>query len=112
MKSWKTKLFSQSGDLNTAASTSPIYHITSYVMKLLQLLSLGTAVLAVPAPCPMAHLHKRALPLSANENNSGPIDSTVFSASEQLVNVQAGSGHEFIAPTSTDKRGPCPGLNA
>ncbi|KAF2122406.1 Chloroperoxidase [Lophiotrema nucula] len=52
------------------------------------------------------------LPLSQNEGNSGPIPSTGFNAAEQLVNVGAGSGHQYQAPGSGDKRGPCPGLNA
>lgn len=52
------------------------------------------------------------LPLSQNEGNSGPIDSTTFSASEQLVNVGPGSGHQYQDPGPNDKRGPCPGLNA
>lgn len=61
----------------------------------------------------MAHLQKRqlpaTLPLSQNEGNSGPIDTLTFSAKDQLVNVAAGSGHEYQAPKSTDQRGPCPG---
>ncbi|KAF2799324.1 Cloroperoxidase [Melanomma pulvis-pyrius CBS 109.77] len=52
------------------------------------------------------------LPLSQNEGNSGPIDSLTFSASEQYVNTQSGSGHEYQDPGPNDKRGPCPGLNA
>ncbi|KAF2729210.1 Cloroperoxidase [Polyplosphaeria fusca] len=52
------------------------------------------------------------LPLSENEGNSGPIDSTTFSASEQYVNVKSGSGHDYRAPGANDRRGPCPGLNA
>jgi len=35
-----------------------------------------------------------------------------FNAATQFVNVSAGSGHEYVAPSSTDLRGPCPGLNA
>ena len=71
----------------------------------------------VLAGCPMAYLRRRQvsipnLPLSQNEGNSGPIDSTTFSASEQYVNVQPGSGHQYQDPGSNDKRGPCPGLNA
>jgi hypothetical protein len=69
------------------------------------------------AGCPMAYLRRRqvsipTLPLSQNEGNSGPIDSTTFSASDQYVNVKAGSGHEYQDPSTNDKRGPCPGLNA
>jgi hypothetical protein len=69
------------------------------------------------ADCPMAYMrnNKRQipnLPLSQNEGNSGPIDSTTFSASEQYVNVGAGSGNEYQDPGPNDKRGPCPGLNA
>jgi hypothetical protein len=82
------------------------------------LLSIVVALPCVSAAaCPMAHMHNIArqlpnLPLSQNEGNSGPIDSTTFSASEQFVNVQAGSGHEYQDPGTNDKRGPCPGLNA
>ena len=69
------------------------------------------------AGCPMAHMRNMArqipnLPLSQNEGNSGPIPSTGFNAAEQLVNVGSGSGHQYQAPCSGDKRGPCPGLNA
>jgi len=35
-----------------------------------------------------------------------------FNAAAQFVDVSAGSGHEYVAPSSTDLRGPCPGLNA
>lgn len=82
-------------------------------MKVLTITLLGLASTAIAVPgCPMAHLHKRQLPLSQNENNSGPIDSVVFSAQEQYVDVTAGSANEYQAPKSTDLRGPCPGLNA
>ncbi|CAI6290656.1 unnamed protein product [Periconia digitata] len=69
------------------------------------------------AGCPMAYLRRRQvsipnLPLSQNEGNSGPIDSTTFSASEQYVNVKPGSANEYRDPGTNDKRGPCPGLNA
>jgi hypothetical protein len=80
-------------------------------MKLLQVIMLASAAIAAPG-CPMAALRKRQLPLSANEGNSGPIDSVVFDPTDQFVNVQPGTTHEYIAPTSTDLRGPCPGLNA
>jgi hypothetical protein len=52
------------------------------------------------------------LPLSENEHNSGPFESLVFSASEQFVNVNPGTAHQYVAPGPNDKRGPCPGLNA
>ena len=35
-----------------------------------------------------------------------------FNAEEQFVNVTQGSGREFVAPTASDIRGQCPGLNA
>jgi hypothetical protein len=35
-----------------------------------------------------------------------------FNAKTQLVDVSKGSGHEFVAPSGNDLRGPCPGLNA
>ncbi|KAF2803216.1 Cloroperoxidase [Mytilinidion resinicola] len=60
----------------------------------------------------MAHLHKRALPLSANEGNSGPIDSLTFDAGAQFVDVRPGTTNEFKSPGLNDLRGPCPGLNA
>ncbi|KAL8669093.1 MAG: hypothetical protein Q9168_006302 [Polycauliona sp. 1 TL-2023] len=60
----------------------------------------------------MGGIHGRALPLSGNEHNSGPVDSLVFDPKEQFVDVRPGQPHQFIAPTATDKRGPCPGLNA
>jgi hypothetical protein len=36
----------------------------------------------------------------------------IFNAKAQYVDVSAGSGHEFVAPSGDDLRGPCPGLNA
>lgn len=48
--------------------------------------------------------------LSKRPNTSVP--PTGFNAKEQFVNVTQGSGHEWIAPTTTDLRGQCPGLNA
>ncbi|KAJ4364575.1 hypothetical protein N0V83_009171 [Neocucurbitaria cava] len=36
----------------------------------------------------------------------------IFDAKAQYVNVSKGSGHEYVAPGSSDLRGPCPGLNA
>lgn len=52
------------------------------------------------------------LPLSSEEGNSGPIPSLQFDPQDQFVDVRPGTQHQFIAPTATDKRGPCPGLNA
>lgn len=34
----------------------------------------------------------------------------IFDAKTQFVDVGPGSGHEWKAPTSSDIRGPCPGL--
>jgi hypothetical protein len=53
-----------------------------------------------------------SLPLSAEEGNSGPIPSLIFDPADQFVDVRPGTTHQFIAPTSTDERGSCPGLNA
>ncbi|CZS99271.1 related to oxidase [Rhynchosporium agropyri] len=52
------------------------------------------------------------LPLSQNEGNCGIIPCTTFNAADQLVDVRPGTLHQFVAPRSSDKRGPCPGLNA
>jgi hypothetical protein len=52
------------------------------------------------------------LPLSADEGNSGPIPSLLFDPVDQLVNVAPGTPNQYVAPQSTDERGPCPGLNA
>jgi hypothetical protein len=38
--------------------------------------------------------------------------SLLFDPVDQFVDVRPGTTHQFIAPTSTDKRGPCQGLNA
>jgi len=35
-----------------------------------------------------------------------------FDAKLQYINVTKGSGHEYVAPSGDDLRGPCPGLNA
>lgn len=35
-----------------------------------------------------------------------------FNEAAQFVNVSKGSGHEWVAPSGNDLRGPCPGLNA
>lgn len=35
-----------------------------------------------------------------------------FNAQKQYINVESGSGHEYVPPGSGDLRGPCPGLNA
>jgi len=35
-----------------------------------------------------------------------------FNAKAQYVDVSKGSGHEWVAPSGDDLRGPCPGLNA
>ncbi|KAJ4343710.1 hypothetical protein N0V95_006540 [Ascochyta clinopodiicola] len=35
-----------------------------------------------------------------------------FNAEKQYINIEAGSGHEYVPPGSGDLRGPCPGLNA
>jgi hypothetical protein len=48
--------------------------------------------------------------LSKRPNTSVPPSG--FNAQEQYVDVTPGSGHEFVAPSSTDIRGQCPGLNA
>jgi len=88
-------------------------------MKFSFTLLLVSATSSALAGCPMTYMRnlKRQvqvpnLPLSQNEGNSGPIDSTTFSASEQYVNVQPGTAHEYRDPGANDKRGPCPGLNA
>jgi hypothetical protein len=36
----------------------------------------------------------------------------IFNAKAQYVDVSEGSGHEWVAPSGDDLRGPCPGLNA
>lgn len=34
---------------------------------------------------------------------------STFNAAEQYIDVSEGSGHEYVAPTAGDLRGPCPG---
>jgi hypothetical protein len=54
----------------------------------------------------------RNLPLSSQEGNSGPIHSLDFNAADQFVDFRPGTEHQYVAPGSGDKRGPCLGLNA
>ena len=85
-------------------------------MRLFILPALASVATAIPGMAGMhpsvAELYKRALPISENEGNSGPIDSVVFDPQDQFVDVRPGTTHQFIAPGPNDKRGPCPGLNA
>lgn len=53
-----------------------------------------------------------AVDLEPRETNCGPLPCSVFNAKEQFVDVSARTGHQFKAPTASDRRGPCPGLNA
>jgi hypothetical protein len=72
----------------------------------------GIAALALhPQILPRQSLPSN-LPLSEYEGNSGPIPSLEFDPGDQFVNVAPGSANEYVAPLSSDKRGPCPGLNA
>ncbi len=72
----------------------------------------GVAALALrPQILPRQSLPSN-LPLSQYEGNSGPIPSLAFDPEDQFVNVAPGSANQYVPPTSTDKRGPCPGLNA
>ena len=92
----------------------PASPLLTFNMKLLLLGGLVSAVSAFPG---MANVQfKRqsipTLPLSQNEGNSGPIDSTSFDPQDQYVDVTPGSANEYQAPGPGDLRGPCPGLNA
>lgn len=44
------------------------------------------------------------------ETNCGPIPCVTFDEEEQFVSVDG--EYAFVAPTKSDIRGPCPGLNA
>lgn len=46
------------------------------------------------------------------ETNCGPTPCDTFDAKEQYVDITESSGHEFVAPTASDRRGPCPGLKS
>lgn len=91
-------------------------------MRLILLSTIGLASYAVAFPGMVmeqiaAQVQARQslpsnLPLSSEEGNSGPIPSLLFDPTDQFVDVRPGTKHQFIAPTSTDERGPCPGLNA
>jgi hypothetical protein len=52
------------------------------------------------------------LPLSSQESNSKPIPSLLFDPADQFVDVRPGTANQYVAPNSTDERGPCHGLNA
>ena len=58
----------------------------------------------------MDEIVKRAGP-TGRLNTGGGHPNPTFSE-DQLVDVTAGSGHEFQSPSSSDLRGQCPGLNA
>ena len=47
---------------------------------------------------------------ASGETNCGPIPCGTFNAAEQYVDVSKATGHQFVAPTAADERGPCPGL--
>ena len=108
------------------SSTNRIAFIFYAVYKCLQnnmhllLYILGLAFYAVAMPGMAAYPAKvkarqslpSNLPLSSEEGNSGPIPSLIFDPDDQFVDVRPGTEHQFIAPTSADERGPCPGLNA
>lgn len=89
------------------------------LLEIFYLSSLASTALALPGMTAgyAAKVQERQsvpsnLPLSSQEGNSGPIPSVSFIAEDQFVDVRPGTTHQFIAPTSSDKRGPCPGLNA
>jgi hypothetical protein len=50
--------------------------------------------------------------LSGRSNSGIGNPNPPFNAEEQYVDVSQGSGHEWVAPGSSDLRGQCPGLNA
>jgi hypothetical protein len=87
-------------------------------IKVSALLAALPLVTAWPAVMEMNEkIQKRAEPpprdptfLSGRPNTGVP--PAGFNAKEQLVNVGAGSGHEWQSPGSGDLRGQCPGLNA
>ncbi|GME35481.1 hypothetical protein GTA08_BOTSDO05233 [Neofusicoccum parvum] len=54
--------------------------------------------------------HLQARQDSLSEGNCGPVPCTTFDEAEQFVSVSG--EYEFVAPSKTDLRGPCPGLNA
>jgi len=56
------------------------------------------------------HMEKRQVGADAAAKLFEPVP--VFDAKKQYINVTKGSGHEYVAPSGDDLRGPCPGLNA
>lgn len=65
------------------------------------------------------HNQKRAEPsvrqplfLSNRKNTGRGNNAPTFNAAAQYVDITSGSGHDFHPPGTTDRRGPCPGLNA
>jgi len=64
-------------------------------------------------PSIAAHLHDDARSASATARHAKrqtPLSIPPFDAAAQLVSTIG--AHAFVAPQSTDQRGPCPGLNA
>lgn len=56
------------------------------------------------------HLEKRQAGADAARAVFEPVP--IFDEKAQYINVTKGSGHEYVPPSKSDLRGPCPGLNA
>lgn len=96
---------------------SQTYRYSFYKMHIKILFLIGTASampgMAVRDPSRVKERQSLpTLPLSSQEGNSGPFPSLQFSPTDQFVDVRPGTTHQFVAPGTNDKRGPCPGLNA
>ncbi|EME40120.1 hypothetical protein DOTSEDRAFT_56398 [Dothistroma septosporum NZE10] len=88
--------------------------------KTLQFLA-SALPLAAAYPAVLEEVSKRAIiyptvpppKFTTTRDNCGSHGNcTVFNAQDQFVDVRPSSGHQYIAPTGSDQRGQCPGLNA
>ena len=82
-------------------------------MKSTLFVATALAGLSDALPNIAAHLHDNARSASAAASRAKrqtPLNVPPFEAAAQLVSTTG--SHAFVAPRSTDQRGPCPGLNA
>lgn len=78
-------------------------------MKTTSFATLALAGVANAYPSIMAHL-SNAQAAAPNQKRQTPVSIPPFDAASQYVSNQG--DHKFVPPSSTDQRGPCPGLNA
>lgn len=88
-------------------NTLPLLSILPLVTAWPHVMEMNDRLLRREEPPPREPLFRTGRP----NTGAGSLAPT-FDAQAQYVNVSQGSGNEFVAPRSGDRRGQCPGLNA